>query len=387
MESAIAMKPVFISVLTKSLSKPILNRIKLTWKNLCEKLNKEVDDDKNNDITDEKLKTFQLSISTVSTWDESEKENYTMEILTTINDNRRTQGLDIIDIEKLFQVTIKASIQSANIKTNIDNSYLSYPLKEFVFNIYKSVCRKMYRYPDLCLEDENLNAQSKRDNNDKIMNLIKDSINDTVDEIGINNKIDNFFNNDIINNHLHTKLGQAPNIESRLPEPVTNLHNNGSVIPLTGGQNNIFTNNKNEINNNYSNNQLNNQHNSIKQDIDNKIDNILKEKNINLSDSKNYKSESSIISKLNRKSNKSSTKSNNNSQEKKINMIIQKDLNTTENKDSYKAENNTELYREVFSNSSKKRSSNMNSEKYNRNTSEKKNIVSKQKFFNNYLHL
>ena len=84
MESAIAMKPVFISVLTKSLSKPILNRIKLTWKNLCEKLNKEVDDDKNNDITDEKLKTFQLSISTVSTWDESEKENYTMEILTTI---------------------------------------------------------------------------------------------------------------------------------------------------------------------------------------------------------------------------------------------------------------------------------------------------------------
>ena len=376
MESAIAMKPVFMNVLTKSLSKPIFDRIKKTWKDLCEKIDKaDTDNEQNFDV--QKLKTFQYSIATVSQWTDQEKEDYTAEILEIINSNRKTQGLDIINIEKLFQATIKASIQSANIKIDIGEIYLKYPLKEFIYTTYRSVCRKMFRFPDLCLDDENQNPQSKRAKNDKIMSFVKESINDTIDEISINTKIDNFFNNNIVNKYLETQFVKGSNIElePRIANPVTN-QNNGSIIQQTAGQSNIFTNNKNQFDNEVKyNNNSNNQHNSIKQEIENKIDNILKEKNINLSDSKKYKSESSIISKLNIKSNKSSTKSDNNSQEKKINMIIQKDLNTTENKDSYKAENNTDLYREVFSNSSRKQSNNINSEKYNRNTSEKKNIV------------
>ena len=119
------------------------------------------------------------------------------------------------------------------------------------------------------------------------------------------------------------------------------------------------------------------------------------EKDIKLSASNRYKSESSLLSHLTKDNNSINNLQNHNEnhqsseKNKKIKNLLENDLKETENKDMYNAEDDTEKYREVFSNSINTESK----KKYDledsdiKNTSDKNKMMNKNKFFNNYLNI
>lgn len=403
MESATTMKKVFLSLLTRSFSQPLFDEIKSTF----DTIKLQVENLDENEKNDEEIAiTFQESLKSIKhDWDESKKTTVTNSMLEQIKNNRIKKNLEEIDINNLLKATIISSVLSANENNKNLDKYMDYKIEEFVYKVCRSCFRKIFAYPDFFFEYEDSNKI--RDNNNKILEFIEKSIIETIDEIYINDKINNYLEN--INEKINTYMNK--NNELLGGESFNNLNNNSiptaQIINNTNKPNYFDNNNKNQLQNNsitmnggfnntneiFTNNNKENfsdQPNFVNQpnNIENKINNILKEKDIVLSDSKKYKSESSIISQITKNSNNNSDKnSSTDSKDEKIKQIVERDLGTTENIELYKAENSNDKYREIFSNSSNKNEKLNHSYSDKRNTTEKKNIINKQKFFNNYLNL
>ena len=396
MESATTMKKVFLSLLTRSFSQPLFDEIKNTF----DTIKLQVENLDENEKNDEEIAiTFQQSLKSIKhDWDESKKTTVANSMLDQIKSNRIKKNLEEIDVSNLLKATIISSVLSANENYKNLDKYMNYKIEEFVYQVCRSCFRKIFAYPDFFLEYEDSNRI--RDNNNKILEFIEKSIIETIDEIYINDKINYYLENinekiniytnknELLGGESFNNLNPAPQIINNTNKPnyfdnINQSQNNS--ITMNGGFNNsneIFTNNKNE--------NFNNQPNFVNQsnNMENKINNILKEKDIVLSDSKKYKSESSIISQITKNSNNNSNKdSSTDSKDEKIKQIVERDLGTTENIELYKAENSNDKYREIFSNSSNKNEKLNHSYSEKRNTTEKKNIINKQKFFNNYLNL
>ena len=354
-------------------------------------------------VEDEVLKNFQKSLKKIPKWDSNLINNETHRVCS--------ENIDII--ENLLKAIIKSNILMLTFdprknqpKAN-DIIYDDITINRFVHQIYIESAREIFNNPFLFYHKYNP-LELKR-NQRETFTLIKKCIEDSIRNLLPMKEILNIYlggtdnpsevidkisekqydiNNDILN-QLGVKQTQNNPIQQNpifmnSNQPQINLSNAKQNIPndvQMVNQNDVQMVNQNDV-------QMVNNQNDI-QIGGNKdtIQSVLERNNVVLSPSSNVNKnfirqvqENETINKLNQDDKKSL--------DSKIKEILNKDLKDSdvEASLSYKPEI-TENYQEVFGNEDVKDQTKVTKEETinSINTAEKKNLMRKNKFFNNYL--
>ena len=399
MDRLVDIKKINIIILKNAITKPILEK----FYEMFNELKTNYDNYEDSVEMKNLLKQFQFALSHITNWDDIKRKEITDELITKLNNDRNKKKYSELHIENLIKTIIKSNLEIFyyNFPEKINTIlYEEFNIPNFINEIFILCARKFHEEPYLFMETKD---KIKRIQN---KNIVKSKIEQSLDEA----ILETFDINELNTNFLQDKLkiNKINSVTNNLVNQniVDNLNNNfsknqESFNNIQSINNQQLLNNQQIQNggNNFSNDNIIFTNNDVKKSIEhefkNEFDNILKEKEIKLSDSNRYKSESSLLSHLTKENNSiNNLKINNENhqsseKQKKIKDLLENDLKETENKEMYNAEDDTEKYREVFSNSinteSKKKFDLEDSDI--KNTSDKNKMMSKNKFFNNYLNL
>lgn len=388
------------------------------------------------------FKNFQKNLKEIPNWDKITIKEETERIVSTVFDYVETNKYNDIDLLQMLKIIILSSINSliGSNTNNINKFVEDLTLEKFIHEIYKECARFFYTNPTI-FKDSSCDEKKYKEIIKNINICIKNSINNLLPWKFITN---NYFNNINININTESSSNYTPNkynknqsenkiiindnksqniVNNKLKETSNKksdnkiFNNNLNNKNIQQGGYSIFTKNdkfKNSEKNNssikndnfknsYKNTNSNKNENLLnkydhqsvnnKRNIESQIDEILKKKEIILSDTNKIKSESSLIAKLTKENSNKSIQNISSEKNNKIKNIINNDLNENNtkktketNEKNEKKENDTDEYREIFSNSTKKKYT-TESETKTKNTTEKNILKNKNKFFNNYLNI
>lgn len=344
---------------------------------------------------EEVLKNFQKSLKKVPKWDQNLIDNETTRICM---DNYEI-------IENLLKAIVKSNMMMLTYdprskRNNLDITKYDIKVNKLIHQIYIECAREIFNNPFLFYHKYNP-LELKRNQRD-IFKIIKNSVEEAIRKLlPMKDILEIYLGNNFTPTEVIEKISEKepivnmPTLQNNQPMP--NIREQPTQLasrlnqPLIGGNNNNFKGNANVVENT---NPL----------IDNKkdtIQSILDRNDVNLSSSSDINK--NFIKKVQEHETVERTKSNEKSLDSKIKKILDNDLNDSEDISlSYKPEE-TENYQEVFGNSEKNpvksegkvitkeikeiSKEHTNNESINSiNTVEKKNLMRKNKFFNNYIN-
>ena len=385
----------YTNILKKIINKPIYDRFQQIYLS--------ADKNKNQTVL---LKSFQLSLKKIISWDDNNIGNEKKYILNETQ--KYSYFVNLIKI--IFMINIKLlSLDSVS-----KEFYNDINLDKFIHNLYSECARTFWDCPYLF--DTNTNSIEIKKNQKEIENIINNSIDITIKTmLPINLMINSILGPKNYKNELNNILS----IDTIDIERISSLLTKNVVSDENVPNNNVPNNNVPQINNNIvekvdnniqPNNNINNEINEVREKVrsiterrytsprqsesdekndihenfikqnEDEILNIINKNNVDLT-SVNRKSNSStlrnIIKTDIKNSDRQSTARNSNS---KIKSELKRDLKTTEesNNDSSKNSLNNKNYADMYSNSDTKKST--------ISTVKKDEINEKAKFFNNYLN-
>jgi len=334
---------------------------------------------------EEVLKNFQKSLKKVPKWDQNLIDNETSRVCI---DNYEI-------IENLLKAIIKSNIMmliydpiSKNNKIDMIKHY-NIKVNKLIHQVYIECAREIFNNPFLFYHKYNA-LELKRNQRD-IFKIIKNSVEEAIRKL--------LPMKDILEIYLGNNFSPTEVIEKISEKaPINNKYNQVINLPLVK---NPIDPHQLPINQHPVRNLINqhpiNQH-PINQPNEKKdtIQSILDRNNINLSTSSDINK--NFIKQVQHNETVDKIKTNEKSLDSKIKDILNKDLNDSEIDISlsYKPEN-TENYQEVFGNNvnesnkvntkeETKINTNINESINSINTAEKKNLMRKNKFFNNYIN-